>query len=68
MFLQRSPTRSQKIVNVVFVCGISQFSDIVLFLHPTRWRNKTQFRQICLFTLDFTQEINIAGNSQETSL
>ena len=27
-----------------------------------------QFRRICLFTLDSTQEIYIPGDSQETSL
>ena len=34
----------------------------------TRWRKSTQFRRICLFTLDSTQEIYIPSNSQKASL
>ena len=34
----------------------------------TRWRKSTQSRRIYLFTLDYTQEIYILSDSQETSL
>ena len=34
----------------------------------TRWVKSTQFRWICLFTLDSTQEIYIPSDSQESSL
>ena len=34
----------------------------------TRWRKSTQFRRICLFKLDPTQEIYIPSNSQGTNL
>ena len=34
----------------------------------THWRKSTQFRQICLFTLDSTQEIYVSSDSQESSL
>ena len=33
-----------------------------------RWRRSTQFRWICLFPLDSTQEIHVPSDSQETSL
>ena len=36
--------------------------------HFSRRRKNTQFRLICLCTLDSTQEIYIPSNSQETSL
>ena len=34
----------------------------------TPWRKSTQFRRICLFTLDSAQEIYITSDSQETNL
>ena len=34
----------------------------------TRWRKSKQFRRICLFTLDSTQEIYIPSDNQESSL
>ena len=34
----------------------------------TPCRKSTEFRWICLFTLDFTQEIYIPSDSQDTSL
>ena len=50
------------------VTSLTSLSFPLVYRHAvTQLRKSTQFRQICLFTLDSTQK-NIPSNSQETSL
>ena len=54
-------------------CGISHLGEVKAHSHwntttaKTRWKKSTQFRRICLFTLDSTQEIYIPSDGQESS-
>ena len=42
-------------------------SNVFRVVYFSRWRNSKEFRRICLFILDSTQEIRVPGDSRETN-
>ena len=84
MFIFNSTTKTKLAQLVFLYCGEfikifrlvpKAYLPLQLFRHKfvryvafTQWRKSTQFRRICLFTLDSTQEKKYITDSQESSL